>query len=511
MKHLITISIPILICVCLVGAITNTGQPLNFSGLSSNGLGSTLNGVSGTLGGFGSTLSGVNTTFNGITSGLGGLGGGLGGLSGIGGTLGSVGGTLGGASTTFNGVGSTLGGTSAVLSGGDSTIDGAGSTLGGLGMDLGGLVGSGGLSGTVGGVTGTLSGVNTTVNNVGTVLGSTGSLLGGIGSSQTGLSGIYGGISNLGDFGSTLAYTSGYTGTTAPYIGTGGYSSVTSYPSYGSVGTLTGTSSGYGQSGNYGSLIGTYNGYQNGLSSYPTNVGVSSVGYGNYTFYPGAYGSYSYGYPNNLNNLNGLNSQLYSTVSGYNNLYPQVGSVFGVRKRNLTPGVTKKPTVNRLATAASYSEPVFSTECPTKLSDYSCPKSLSLTKGQLAAKICEYDAVFTGLARTSLSRPHPVLGRKASDRCSAIQIVERANMDNGEARTAAQEPLAIIVGKECQLDKISKNDQVYVFVKGSIPSGTNFAVIDGANMDLMSAQSISKEDIASLLERCQKSSPFSSA
>lgn len=162
--------------------------------------------------------------------------------------------------------------------------------------------------------------------------------------------------------------------------------------------------------------------------------------------------------------------------------------------------------VDHLAAAASENKDVFtnvsSIECPTKPSDYTCPQLLSLTKDQLKAKICEYETVLTG----SMSLLPDT--EKAQTRCGAFKIVKQENKSDDEA-TAVQDKLAVIVGKDCQLKTIFDNtkagqDQVYMFIKSSIPSGTKFAVIDGTNMDLMSAQSISKEDIASLLKQCPK-------
>lgn len=199
-----------------------------------------------------------------------------------------------------------------------------------------------------------------------------------------------------------------------------------------------------------------------------------------------------------------------TTLAG-NQYGSQFGSSFGVSRKRSFPeshevGAPYALLVDHLASASSENKEVFTNvsaiECPAKPSDYACPQMLTLTKDQLKAKICDYETILTG----SMSLVPDT--DKAQTRCGAFKITKQDNKNEDEA-AELQDKMAVIVGKDCQLKSIlsgsaTGQDQVYMLVKSTIPSGTRFAVLDGANMDLMSAQSVSKDDISSLLKQCPK-------
>lgn len=206
----------------------------------------------------------------------------------------------------------------------------------------------------------------------------------------------------------------------------------------------------------------------------------------------------------------------------------------GYGKRSLT-GHEAAPyliLVDHLAAASDYKETTFANvstiECPSKPSDYTCPKVLNgLNKEQLKAKLCEYDTILTGSATLI-----PDTG-KAQTRCGAMKM-EKPIFKNAEDQTELSNKMAVVFGRDCELKSIvekeigtgtaantttaatntsssSNNNYTateqlfHMLVKASsIPSSTKFILADGANMDLLSGSVISRDEIVSIMKQCPK-------
>lgn len=156
--------------------------------------------------------------------------------------------------------------------------------------------------------------------------------------------------------------------------------------------------------------------------------------------------------------------------------------------------------------AASEKEATFanvsSIECPSKPSDYVCPQILNTNKEELKKKLCDYETVLTG--QVSLVPDTD----KAQTRCGAMRI-EKPLFKNDEDSTELTNKLAVVFGKDCQVKSIvdgakAGEPQVHMLIKSMIPSSTKFILADGANMDLLNANLISKDEIASILKQCPK-------
>lgn len=161
--------------------------------------------------------------------------------------------------------------------------------------------------------------------------------------------------------------------------------------------------------------------------------------------------------------------------------------------------------VDHLAAAASENKEIFtnvsSIECPLKPSDYTCPQVLNLGKEELKKKLCDYETVVSGVLSLVPNT------EKAQTRCGAMKIVKQ-DAKNEDEMTDLPEKMAVVFGKDCQLKPIvdgeAVSDQVYMLVKTTIPSGTKFILVDGANIDMLSSQAISKEEMAAVMKSCPK-------
>lgn len=179
--------------------------------------------------------------------------------------------------------------------------------------------------------------------------------------------------------------------------------------------------------------------------------------------------------------------------------------------------------VDHLAAAASDAkETTFSNvstiECPAKPSDYTCPKVLTnLSKEELKKKICEYDTVLTGGLNLIPDTD------KAQTRCGAMKL-EKVLAKSDEDAVELANKMAIVMGKDCEIQKLLASeqqagkisgasneqqqqqqlDQIHMLIKASIPTSTKFILADGANMDLLSASVISKDELASFMKQCPK-------
>lgn len=141
---------------------------------------------------------------------------------------------------------------------------------------------------------------------------------------------------------------------------------------------------------------------------------------------------------------------------------------------------------------------VSSIECPPQPNPYTCPQMLNLSKEELKQKLCDYENVITGIVSFVPDT------EKAQTRCGAMRIIKS---DGKSAVADLPEKMAIVLGKECQLKTIMESqqvtkDQVYILTKTSIPAGTKFILADGVNVDMLSAQSIQKEEISAILKSC---------
>jgi len=174
--------------------------------------------------------------------------------------------------------------------------------------------------------------------------------------------------------------------------------------------------------------------------------------------------------------------------------------------------------VDHFASATEAKETTFanisSIECPAKPSDYRCPQLLSLTKEQLSKKICEYETVLTGSASLIPDT------EKAQTRCGSMNV-DGTSFKNEEDIVEVYRKIAIVFGKDCQSKSIlekenamnrvgdgkqkqDSNEKFHLLIKASIPASTKFVLADGANMDLLSASVISREEIDSILKQCPK-------
>lgn len=159
--------------------------------------------------------------------------------------------------------------------------------------------------------------------------------------------------------------------------------------------------------------------------------------------------------------------------------------------------------------AASEKSEIFtnasSIECPTKPSDYTCPKVLELTKDELKKKICDYENVLTGVLTLVPET------EKAETRCGAFKLIKQ-DVKSADDVIELPEKLAVVLGKECAVKKLfeaskkdgEQQDQILVLIKSAIPSGTKFMLLDGTDVDLASASIISKEEIPEIMKQCPK-------
>lgn len=162
--------------------------------------------------------------------------------------------------------------------------------------------------------------------------------------------------------------------------------------------------------------------------------------------------------------------------------------------------------VDHLAAAASESTGVVAAnmtqfECPAKMADYTCPKLISLSKEELKAKICDYESIITG--KLNLVKDKDT----AQTNCGGFRLEKQVAKCN-EDITELPEQIAVVFGKGCQLEPIvdasSKNETVHLLIKNTIPSGSKFMLLDGANMDLIDSKIVAQDEIAKLLEQCPK-------
>lgn len=168
--------------------------------------------------------------------------------------------------------------------------------------------------------------------------------------------------------------------------------------------------------------------------------------------------------------------------------------------------------VDHLA-AASDSKQAYSNvsiECPSKPSDYTCPRVLSLNKEELKKKLCDYETIMSG----SLNLIPDT--EKSQTRCGGMKI-DKVSVKNDEDNVDLVKQMAVVIGKDCQLKSLFENnstttnknaahqeEQFHMLVKTPIPSSTKLILADGANMDLLWASAISKDEIASILKQCPK-------
>lgn len=159
--------------------------------------------------------------------------------------------------------------------------------------------------------------------------------------------------------------------------------------------------------------------------------------------------------------------------------------------------------VDHLAAAASEKDVAFanvsSIECPSKPSDYTCPQILTATKEELKKKLCDYETILTG----SISLVPDT--DKAQTRCGAMRI-EKPTFKSDEDTTELTNKMAVVFGKDCKLKSLveagNEEPTVHMLIKSSIPSSTKFILADGAQMDLLSASLITRDEIASILKQC---------
>lgn len=146
---------------------------------------------------------------------------------------------------------------------------------------------------------------------------------------------------------------------------------------------------------------------------------------------------------------------------------------------------------------------VSAIECPAKPTDFTCPQMLNLNKDELKKKLCEYETVLSGVM-TFVPETE-----KAQTRCGAFKITKQ-DAKNEDEVTDLPEKMAVVLGKDCQLNKIMdgqvNNDQVYMLLKTVVSSGTKYIVIDGSNVDLLNSQAIKKEELTQLMKECPKKS-----
>lgn len=163
--------------------------------------------------------------------------------------------------------------------------------------------------------------------------------------------------------------------------------------------------------------------------------------------------------------------------------------------------------VDHLAAAASDIKEVLvnasSIECPAKPADYTCPQMLTINKEEMKKKICEYETVIAGQMALVPET------EKAQTRCGAMKVLQQ-NVKSDDDQTSIAENLAIVLGKDCQChkqitsinQKTQQPEQVFLLIKSVVPTNVKYIVADGANMDLMSSQQISKEEISAMIKSC---------
>lgn len=157
--------------------------------------------------------------------------------------------------------------------------------------------------------------------------------------------------------------------------------------------------------------------------------------------------------------------------------------------------------VDHLAAASDMKEiftNVSTIECPSKPSDYYCPKML--TKEELKKNICQYETVLTGEVNLVPDT------EKAQTRCGAMRLLKQ-DAKNEDAHIEMPEKLAIVFGKDCKLPEVyeskkNASSELLMLIKTSVPHGTKFILADGTNIDLVSAEGVSKEEISGLLKKC---------
>lgn len=164
--------------------------------------------------------------------------------------------------------------------------------------------------------------------------------------------------------------------------------------------------------------------------------------------------------------------------------------------------------VDHLAAAASENKEIFanisSIQCPAKPTDYTCPQVLSMEKEELKKKLCDYETILTGVMSLVPD------SQKATTHCGAFNILKQ-DAKNADEVAQLSERIALVLGKDCQLKSVleqqqNENNPVFILVKTGVPTGTKFIVADGSNIDLLSSQSIDKDELSSLMQQCPKKS-----
>lgn len=195
----------------------------------------------------------------------------------------------------------------------------------------------------------------------------------------------------------------------------------------------------------------------------------------------------------------------YTNLISSSPIYQSAG--YGKRSLSGHEAAPYQMLVDHLAAAASEKEVTFanvsSIECPSKPSDYTCPQVLNIKdKEELKKKLCDYETIITGMISLVPDT------EKAQTRCGAMKI-EKPVFKNDEDSTELTSKMAVVLGKDCQIESILEGakvgqPQVHMLIKSSIPSNTKFILADGANMDLLNANLITKDEIASILKQCPK-------
>lgn len=164
---------------------------------------------------------------------------------------------------------------------------------------------------------------------------------------------------------------------------------------------------------------------------------------------------------------------------------------------------------------AAASEATFNStiECPAKPTNYTCPKTLNLSKEELKNQICNYDSIITGTISLVPDSD------KSQTRCGSLKVVKQESRGTGESGSDLPEKVAVVLAKECQVRGIldsttttvattsttkdaTQSDTVYLLIKKTVSPGAKYLLIDGNEMDLLSSQIISKEEISGLMKQC---------
>lgn len=150
--------------------------------------------------------------------------------------------------------------------------------------------------------------------------------------------------------------------------------------------------------------------------------------------------------------------------------------------------------VDHLSAASETSTNVSSIECPAKPTNYTCPKVLTLTKEELTKKICDYESILSGSVTFIPDN------EKSTTRCGSMKVIKHDAKQDVEV-PELPEKVALVMGKECPA---VTNDTMYMLLKTPMQIGTKFIIADDSQIDLLNAQSITKEEIAGLIKQCPK-------